>query len=133
MTMTVERKQSGDGGGIDRNRVRLISQVVEIGDRTGRALDIMNEARLDFLPVVAEDTGKLLGVVLRKGIERGCWGMGHDPDLCAMQNHLKTGVRFTFEDEPLDSGTLKASETEPVVVVDRQLRPVGILEGDEER
>jgi hypothetical protein len=131
MTMTIEQKRSG--GGIDRSRVRLISQVVEIGDNTRRALDIMNADRLDFLPVVAEDTGKLLGVVMRKGIERGCWGMGHDPDRCAMQNHLKTGVRFAFDDEPLDPGTLRAAASEPVVVVDRQLRPVGIVRGEEDR
>ncbi|HUG39558.1 MAG TPA: hypothetical protein VMM12_03680 [Longimicrobiales bacterium] len=132
MTMTMEQKRSR-GGGIDRSRVRLISQVVEIGDNTGRALDVMNGDGLDFLPVVAEDTGKFLGVVLRKGIERGCWGMGHDPDRCPMQNHLKTDVRFSFDDEPLDPGMLEVAAREPVVIVDRQLRPVGILRGAGDR
>lgn len=133
MTMTVERKREAGGGGIDRSRVRLVSQVVELQDRTGRALDIMNADELSFLPVVAEDTGKLLGVVLRKGIERGCWGMGHDPDRCPVQNHLKTGIRFCFEDEQLDPGMVEVAVREPVVVVDRHLRPLGILLGEEGR
>lgn len=127
MTITIEQKRGAGKGGIDRSRVRPIPVVVEIQDTTGRALDIMNADGLDFLPVVAEQTGKLLGVVLRKGIERGCWGMGHDPDICPMQNHLKTGIQFAFEDEPLDPSTVEIAAREPVVVVDRQLRPVGIL------
>lgn len=133
MTMTIEQKRSGGADGIDRSRVKLLSRVVEISGKTGRALDIMNDDRLDFLPVVAEDTSKLLGVVLRKGLERGCWGMGHDPNKCSVQNHLKTDVRFSFEDEPLDAGMVEVAGREPVVIVDRQLRPVGILLAEEDR
>lgn len=132
MTMMAEKKWIAGPEGMDRGRVRRVPETVGISGVTGVALDIIRREDLHYLPVVAEETGKLVGVVMRKGLERGCSGMGHDPDRCPIQNHLKTDVEFWFEDDPLDEAALERAKQEPVVVVDCDLKPVAIVQGEEE-
>lgn len=130
MTMMAEKQRVNGRNGMDENRVRRVSETVEISDVTGAALEIIRRDDLQYLPVVAEDTSKLVGVVMRKGLERGCWGMGHDSDRCRIHHHLKTDVEFWFEDDPLDEGALEKANHEPIVVVDRDLKPVAIVQAE---
>lgn len=131
MTMAMEEMRT-DGAEIEGNgRVRLVPEVVDLTQVAARALDVIQREDLPYLPVVAEDTGKLVGVVMRKGLERGCHPMGHDPEGCPIPTHLKTGVEFWFEDDRFDAGVLERANEEPVVVVDRDLRPVAIVEAEE--
>lgn len=88
---------------MDQDRVRPVPTTVEIGGVTGVALDIIRRENLDYLPVVAEQTGKLVGVVMRKG-----------------------------EDDPLDEQALQKANREPIVVVDRDLKPLAIVQGEGE-
>lgn len=109
------------------------------------ARELMDAAGYSFLIVVAPSTGKLLGVVLRRSLERGCEPRGHDPESCPLVRHLKTDIDFCHEDEPVDevfgpratslsprlSGR-PAPETRrrnaiPVVVVDEYKIPIGLL------
>lgn len=132
MTLMAEKKWMSGPEGMDQERVRWVHETVKMSGVTGIALDIIRREGLHYLPVVAEDTGKLVGVVMRKGLERGCWGMGHDLARCRIQSHLKTDVEFWFEDDPLDEGALEKAKEEPVVVVDRDLKPVAIIQGEAE-
>lgn len=132
MTMMAEKKRVRGPEGMDEDRIRGVPDTVGISDVTGVALGIIRRENLQYLPVVAEDTGKLVGVVMRKGLERGCWGMGHDLELCRIQNHLKTEVEFWFEDDPLDEAALEKAKHEPIVIVDRILKPVAIVQGEVE-
>lgn len=132
MTMVAEEQGMSGSKEMERGRVRRVLDTVELSGVTGVALDIIRREDLDYLPVVAEDTGKLVGVVMRKGLERGCWATGHDPSRCPIQHHLKTGVEFWFEDDPLDEAVLEKAKQEPVVVVNRELKPVAIVQGEEE-
>ncbi|MEX2572175.1 MAG: CBS domain-containing protein [Gemmatimonadota bacterium] len=104
----------------------------------------MREEDVTFLPVVARETDKLLGVVLRSALERACEANGHDPSECRVSLHLKADIDFCFvEDslgevlsvepqlEPYDvRGARKARvrRSLPVIVVDQDKVPVGILE-----
>lgn len=122
-----------EGNTVDQvagERVRRVAGVVDVRASTQNALDIMNAEGIDALPVV-DDAERLLGVVLRKGIERGCKYVGHDSATCAVRNHLKRTVLFCFESEPVTDELLTASRTQPVVVVDLDRRPTGLLAGDD--
>lgn len=114
------------------NRVRPVSEVAELGGVAARALEVIQREDLPYLPVVAEATGKLVGVVMRKGLERGCHPMGHDPERCPIPTHLEAGVEFWFEDQELDEEVLELANREPLVIVDRDLNPVAIVEPDED-
>ncbi|MEX2571251.1 MAG: hypothetical protein WD737_08075 [Gemmatimonadota bacterium] len=112
---------------------------------TATALELMGAVDFSFLIVVAPVTGKLLGVVLRRSLERGCEPRGHDPEACPLVRHLKTDMDFCFEGESLDEvfGTAattisarpagRASPEDrrrnaiPVIVVDEDKIPVGLL------
>lgn len=124
--MTTEQEQAE---GVKAGGVRRTPEVVEITDVTQSALEIIHREELPYLPVVAEGTDKLVGVVMRKGLELGCRGMRHDPESCPVSNHLKIGVEFWFDDDPLDAGIVEKAKKEPVVVVDRDLKPLGIVKG----
>lgn len=124
--MTTEKEQAE---AVKAGGVRRTPEVVEITDVTQDALEIIRREDLPYLPVVAEGTDKLVGVVMRKGLELGCRGMRHDPESCPMEKHLKTGVEFWFDDDPLDDGVVEKAKKEPVVVVNRDLRPLGIVKG----
>lgn len=127
MTTMAEKQRVNGPEAVNEDRVRRVPEPVEISDVTGAALAIIRRDNLQYLPVVAEDTGKLVGVVMRKGLERGCWGMGHDLDRCRIHHHLKTDVEFWFEDDPLDESALEKANQEPIVIVDRDLKPVAIV------
>jgi CBS domain-containing protein len=109
------------------------------------ARELMWAAGFSFLVVVAPVTGKLLGVVLRRTLERGCEAKGHDPEVCPLVRHLKTDVDFCLAGEaveevfgrrPTAASPRRDGSTNPearrrnaipVVVVDEQKVPIGIL------
>lgn len=98
---------------------------VRAQDTTGAALARMDAAGVDLIPVV-DEAGEFAGLVLRGGVERGCRGMGHDPDTCLVLNHLKRNVRSLEVGEALDRfGATTARE--PVVVLAAGRQPIGVL------
>ncbi|MFO7892399.1 MAG: hypothetical protein R6U63_01585 [Longimicrobiales bacterium] len=114
--------------GIDEGHIRPVRAVVEFEETTGFALDLMNRGGVDELPVVSPGTGKLLGIVTRRVLEEQCSGLGHDLDRCLVRSHLSIDVPYCFRDQPLDDDVLRQSGSEPVVVVDSHLQPVGFVE-----
>lgn len=126
------RSTGGSTGDVrvdEGNRVRVrLGRSVRADQTTGEALKLMKAEATDFVPVTEVASGKLVGVVLRKAVERGCWGMGHDPERCPIDKHLKTEVRFCFESDGPDAVLEAAVAEGPVVVVDSALMPIGILE-----
>lgn len=109
------------------------------------ARELMWAAGYSFLVVVAPVTGKLLGVVLRRNLERGCESRGHDPESCPLVRHLFTDIDFAHEDEPVSeifgeaptaiaappSGRASPEQRRrnaiPVIVVDAEKVPIGFL------
>jgi len=109
------------------------------------ALELMWAAGFSFLVVVAPVTGKLLGAVLRRNLEKGCEGHGHDPESCPLVRHLSTDIDFCLEGERIDevfgdaataiaarpggrmSPELRRRNAIPVIVVDENKIPVGLL------
>jgi CBS domain-containing protein len=109
------------------------------------ARELMYAAGFSFLVVVAPSTGKLLGVVLRRALERNCESRGHDPEECPLVRHVYTDIDFCLEGELLrevfgsaataiDPGppTQRTREARrrnaiPVIVVDGNKVPVGLL------
>lgn len=109
------------------------------------ARELMWAAGVSFLVVVAPATGKLLGVVLRRNLEKGCESRGHDPEVCPLVRHLSTDFDFCHEGELMteifgDAATSLAARGEgrpppevrrrnaiPVIVVDEVKVPVGLL------
>jgi CBS domain-containing protein len=109
------------------------------------ARELMWAVGCSFLVVVAPVTGKLLGVVLRRNLEKGCESRGHDPESCPLVRHLSTDFDFCHEGETIDeifgaSPTALAAQAEgrgsperrrrnaiPVIVVDEDKVPVGLL------
>lgn len=122
-----------------REAMQPMDRWIELEQTADAALNLMQEEDLEFLPVVTPDTHKFLGVVLRRALERGCVEMGHDTTECRLVNHLKADVDFCFEGEPLDAA-LSTPEEEydnqrtrrrlslPVIVVDEQKVPIGMIE-----
>lgn len=115
---------------------------IALGAKSATARAEMKKQDLSFLVVVAPDTEKLLGVVLRGALERACESNGHEPD-CPIAQHLKTGIDFCFIEERVAEAVggepdLSSMETRaarkarlrrslPVIVVDEQKVPVGYL------
>lgn len=109
------------------------------------ARELMWAAGVSYLVVVAPATGKLLGVVLRRNLEKGCESRGHDPEECPLVRHLSTDFDFAVESEALteifgEAPTTLATPGEgrpspevrrrnaiPVIVVDEWKVPVGLL------
>ncbi|MDR0787373.1 MAG: hypothetical protein LBG44_05850 [Gemmatimonadota bacterium] len=108
------------------------------------ARELMWAAGMSYLIVVAPVTGKLLGVVLRRILEKGCESRGHDPEQCPLVRHLSTDFDFVFEGELIreifgDAPTTLAAPGEgrtpelrrrnaiPVIVVDEWKVPIGLL------
>lgn len=109
------------------------------------ARELMAALEYSFLVVVAPVTGKLLGVVLRRTLERGCESRGHDPEECPLVRHLETDIDFCLENERVGEvfGTapteisppgegrpppeLRRRNALPVVVVDEYKVPIGLL------
>ena len=51
------------------------------------ALQLMDRTRTHVLPVIDDQSGRAVGIVLRQALERGCLKMGHDPDGCVIAHH----------------------------------------------
>jgi CBS domain-containing protein len=109
------------------------------------ARELMYALDYSFLVVVAPVTGKFLGVVLRRTLERLCEQRGHDPESCPLVRHLKTDVDFCLETERVDevfggqataiqppgegrpAPEVRRRNALPVVVVDDYKVPIGLL------
>jgi CBS domain-containing protein len=109
------------------------------------ARELMAACRLSFMVVVAPVTGKLLGVVLRRTLERRCETRGHDPESCPLVRHVNTDIDFCVEDEPVSEvfggrpmsipsyreadapPEARRRNAIPVIVVDADKVPVGLL------
>jgi CBS domain-containing protein len=109
------------------------------------ALEVMRREDVHFLPVVAADSERFLGVVLRRALELGCAEIGHRASECAVVSHLKADVDFCLHSEPADEVVQDTSAAEehaagrhnsrtrtrlrlPVIVVDENKVPVGMIE-----
>jgi CBS domain-containing protein len=109
------------------------------------ARELMWLAEYSFLVVVAPVTGKLLGVVMRRALEKGCESRGHDAESCPLVRHVETDIDFCLEDEPVSevfgssptaigpksrdrsSPEIRRRNALPVIVVDEDKVPVGLL------
>ena len=56
------------------------------------ALQLMNCKQTHVLPVIDDQTGRVVGIVLRQALERGCLKMGHNPDECLIAHHTMREV-----------------------------------------
>jgi CBS domain containing-hemolysin-like protein len=109
------------------------------------ALDAMRRENSAFLPVVAPDSERFLGVVLRRALERGCVAMSHREAECLVLHHVKADVDFCFRDEVAEEVMTDRADGEgssadrrgvraraalrlPVIVVDEQKVPIGMIE-----
>lgn len=95
---------------------------------SGEALTLMQQAQLDFVPVVTADSGELLGIVLKKALENGCERMGHDLNTCPLSNHLKLNIETCCTDDPVADNKRNGRRRLPVVVVDESRSPIGYIE-----
>ena len=149
-TMDIEHEPTAsppeDGGG------PLVGDVMDplparlaLHHSVAAARELMYALDYSFLVVVAPVTGKFLGVVLRRTLERTCEQRGHDPESCPLVRHLKTDVDFCLETERVDevfgarataiqppgSGRpapeVRRRNALPVVVVDDFKVPVGLF------
>jgi hypothetical protein len=121
--------------------------MVALDQTAANARRQMEADDLSFLVVVSPDTDKLLGIVLRSALDLGCQSNGHVPEECPLTQHLKTDIDFCFESDPVEevladdlSGEFQAGLRDrkarlrwslPVIVVDAQKVPVGLLERPE--
>jgi CBS-domain-containing membrane protein len=85
------------------------------------ALQTMDAADADALPVLDRTGARCVGLVLRGGLERGCVAMKHDADTCTVLNHLKRDVAFVREGDEL-----RGIRNKPVVVLDSDGAPVRV-------
>lgn len=103
----------------------------------------MREDSLGFLPVVSPENGKLLGIILQSAVERACVANGHEAG-CPVSQHLKTDIDYCFLHVPVEEVLGTSSDSQqmdrgvrarrkrvrfslPVIVVDAQQVPVGVL------
>ncbi len=145
------RAASGEGNGADEPGVMAGDLMEPLPARlalhhsVAAARELMWAAGVSYLVVVAPSTGKLLGVVLRRNLEKGCESRGHDPEECPLVRHLSTDFDFAFEGELVseifgEAPTTLATPGEgrpppevrrrnaiPVIVVDEWKVPVGLL------
>lgn len=109
------------------------------------ARELMYALDYSFLVVVAPVTGKFLGVVLRRTLERMCEQRGHDAESCPLVRHVMTDVDFCLETERVDEvfgvgatsieprgegrppPNVRRRNALPVVVVDDYKVPLGLL------
>lgn len=153
---TVATDRNGDlvdsPEGPSRNGTRVVSDVMDplparlaLHHSVAAARELMFAAGFSFLVVVAPSTGKLLGIVYRRNLERLCESFGHDPETCPLVRHIETDIDFCLEWETLSEvfGTRATSialepetprsrddrrrQAVPVIVVDENKIPVGLL------
>ena len=96
------------------------------------ARELMFALDYRFLVVVAPVTGKFLGVVLRRTLERMCEQRGHDPDFCLETERVDevfggqaTAIQPPGEGRPAPE--VRRRNALPVVVVDDYKVPIGLL------
>jgi CBS domain-containing protein len=141
-----------EGAGTSGDAVPLAGDVMDplparlaLHHSVSAAKELMSAAGYSFLVVVAPVTGKFLGVVMRRALERGCEPRGHDPESCPLVRHVETDVDFCLEFEPVDevfgaaatslaqgpdgkpSPEFRRRNALPVVVVDEFKVPIGLL------
>src|SRR5690606_5202917 len=99
---------NGDGGAAGQEPSAYAADVMQplparltLQHSVAAARELMEFLDYSFLVVVAPATGKLLGVVLRRSLER-CEARGHDPESCMLLRHVKTDIDFCLESERLD-------------------------------
>ena len=97
----------------------------------------LDREALRFLVVVASGHGKLVGAVDRAALApRPCCGRPVGP--CPVVRHLAPDVAFCFDHEPADEVTANEAELAvegvvprarpiPMIVVDGEMRPLGIF------
>lgn len=139
-----QREQETDDGVLVEDVMRPLPACLTLEHSVIAALEFMDIFEMHFLVVVAPTTGRLLGVVTRRSLERSCERRGHDPESCPLLRHLKTDIDFCLETERLDEvfgrhpaaiappgGRLPAHirrrNAIPVIVVDEYKIPVGLL------
>jgi CBS domain-containing protein len=113
------------------------------------ALEVMRREDAHILPVVAADSERFLGVVLRRALELGCANVGHREAECAVVSHLKADVDFCLHSEQADEVLQDTSTADehaegrlnsrtrtrlrlPVIVVDENKVPVGMIEREKD-
>jgi hypothetical protein len=149
-----EQTKSGeeDGGEAGAGLSRFAGDLMEplparlaLHHSVAAARELMWALGASYLVVVAPVTGKLLGVVLRRTLEKGCEAHGHDPESCPLVRHLSTDIDFCLEGERLNEifghaataigaspghrgpPELRRRNAIPVIVVDEDKVPVGLL------
>lgn len=135
--------EEGSEGPIVADVMQPLPARLTLRHSVAAARELMEVLEYSFLVVVAPATGKLLGVVLRRSLER-CEARGHDPESCMLVQHVKTDIDFCLETETLDevfgktpatiappggrgSPNIRRRNALPVVVVDEYKIPVGLL------
>jgi hypothetical protein len=83
----------------DDGCIRLEAHPIPARSPVRGALRVMDVKRTDVLPVIDEETGQVLGIVLRQALERGCLKMGHKPDECTVAEHTMREVLGTVPAE----------------------------------
>ena len=101
----------------------------------------LREEALGFLLVVAPGTGRLLGAVDHDALgRRAC--CSRRGGACTVAQHLAPHVHFCFPDEDVaevaeteaelaSHGKVPASRRIPLLVVDGELKPLGIFRGED--
>ncbi len=135
---------AGEGVALAGDLMEPLPARLALHHSVAAARELMWAFGSSYMVVVAPVTGKLLGVVLRRSLERGCESEGHDPEECPLVRHLETDVDFCFEGERVDEvfgaaatdiapqparGTpeMRRRNALPVIVVDEYKVPVGLL------
>jgi CBS domain-containing protein len=138
------RGELGEGSPVAAEVMGPLPARLALHHSVAAARELMWAVGYSFLVVVAPVTGKLLGVVLRRELERGCESRGHDSENCPLVRHLNTDVDFCLAGERVDEvfgtsamaimpkterGTPESRRRNaiPVVVVDEHRVPVGLL------
>lgn len=81
-----------DTAGTEDGCIRLEAHPIPARSTVSGALRLMAAKRTDVLPVIEDETGQVLGIVLRRALERGCLKMGHKPDECVVAEHTMREV-----------------------------------------
>lgn len=127
-----------------KEAMQPLPPLVSLKRSAAEALEIMQSANSEFLPVVAPETERFMGVVLRKGLEHGCERMGHIPAECPLLSHLMADAEFCFKDEPVEplldetagrselvaglrDRSIRKRLSVPIIVVDERKVPIGMI------
>jgi hypothetical protein len=130
---------------VARDFMKPIPARLSLQHTSALAAELMDAVGQPFLVVVAPVTGKLLGIVRRRALERRCQARGHDPEHCPLVRHLTTDIDFCLESESLseifDNRATGAEAVtprnknprerrrlrRPLIVVNESKVPVGLL------